>query len=149
MAVLGSVYSCIQIFSNSHAFLVTLLYVFTFNLLQTVFVRKSHIRSRIWTHNINMVTRWKYNFMISTPSYFFPSIWPPGAACRDPISPNRPGMEPGPLAEKAQSPKHWTARELPHPQPTFISTKMGSNRISTTGEMMSFYLLKTYTWLTE
>ena len=33
---------------------------------------------------------------------------------------------------------------IPRLPPTFIYTKLGSNIISTTGKMMSFYLLKTH-----
>ena len=42
---------------------------------------------------------------------FFVFVWPRHAACGILVS--RPGIEPGPLAVKARSPNHWTARKFP------------------------------------
>ena len=46
-----------------------------------------------------------------TLGFFFFSFWPRSEACG--ILVPRPGIEPGPIALKAPSPNHWTAREFP------------------------------------
>ena len=48
--------------------------------------------------------------------FFFLIFWPHCAACG--ILVLRPGLEPAPPAEEAQSLNHWTTREVPKP-PTF------------------------------
>ena len=45
------------------------------------------------------------------PLFFYLLFWPYCVACR--ILVPRPGTEPRPMAVKAPSPNHWTAREIP------------------------------------
>ena len=45
------------------------------------------------------------------PLFFYLLFWPYCVACR--ILVPRPGTEPRPVAVKAPSPNHWTAREIP------------------------------------
>ena len=49
------------------------------------------------------------------PFIFIYFLWPRHAACG--ILVPQPGIEPGPLAVKAQSPNHWTSKEFPGPTP--------------------------------
>ena len=49
-------------------------------------------------------------FLEITVRLFF--FWPHHAACG--ILVPGPGVEPGPSSVRAQSPNHWTAREVPH-----------------------------------
>ena len=108
------------------------------NLLQS-FVRKSHIRSRIWVHDNNMVTRYKYYFVITISADFF--LASPHFLL-EPSSPTRNGTRA--LTSENEEIQPLDGQGTPPPPPTFIYTKVGSNRISTTAEMMSFYLLKTH-----